>query len=169
MPEKTTLQYKQCNMTTSSSSGKSSIKNEKNITSGSCVRAKPSGKKGSKPATLKEKKKLVTKSTKKIDSKLPKKKIVTKKTTKKQGGGASTNCSGSYNPSKSGIPAVVSGMASRGTTNATFNSTTPTADLTPISFDYNYNIFPSTTTPSIGAPLPLYNQSGKGCGCKRVH
>lgn len=63
-------------------------------------------------------------------------------------------------------PAVISGMASRGTTNAPYYSTTPTAELTTTSFDQMYTVFPSSSYPPIAQPLPYY-QAGGGCGCNK--
>jgi hypothetical protein len=83
-----------------------------------------------------------------------------------QRGGMAPICSDVYNPSKMSEPAVISGMASRGTTNAPFNSTTPTAELTTTSFDQMYTVFPSSSYPSIAQPLP-YFQAGAGCGCNK--
>jgi len=78
--------------------------------------------------------------------------------TRIQRGGMAPICSGAYNPSKMGEPAVISGMAPRGSMNAPFNSTTPTADLTSISFDKQYTVFPLNNYPPIANPLPLYHR-----------
>lgn len=100
---------------------------------------------------------------------MTKSKSMTKSMTKSkrvQRGGMAPICSDVYNPSKLSEPAVISGMASRGTTNAPFNSTTPTAELTTTSFDQMYTVFPSSSYPSIAQPLP-YFQAGAGCGCNK--
>jgi hypothetical protein len=98
---------------------------------------------------------------------MTKSKSMTKSKPKRvQRGGMAPICSDVYNPSKMSEPAVISGMASRGTTNAPFNSTTPTAELTTTSFDQMYTVFPSSSYPPIAQPLP-YFQAGGGCGCNK--
>lgn len=117
----------------------------------------------SSSSTSKKTTKKSTGSTSTTKKSTPKKSRTTKKSSK-QSGGATPVCSGSYKPSKLGEPAIISGVASRGSTNAYFPSTTPTADLTPISFDKMYSVYPMSAYPPISTPLPL-RQGGSGCGC----
>lgn len=156
MPERTTVPRKP--RTAASASLAAASENKKKAVVAKKPSSKPRSAQSTKPSSSPSKKKKT-----KPDSSSSTK----KKTKRRQMGGMLTqaNCSGSFNPMKTGVPAVVGGVQARGTTNAPFNSTTPHADPTPISFDTNYSIFPLTDVPPLGGPLPL--QTGKGCPCLR--